>query len=68
MLAKLLNVRDTPTSSDAYGQIRDAHLVPKGPTHDGTLRCFNNSWFGKPVMQPKVVLDNGDTIPGMDYD
>jgi hypothetical protein len=68
VVAEVLNVRETPISEDTYGQIRDAHLVLKGPIHKGSLRCFNSSWFGKPVKQLKVVLDNGETIPGMDYD
>lgn len=35
-----------PRSSDTYHQIRDVHLVLKGPVYNRTLRYFNSSWFG----------------------
>jgi hypothetical protein len=67
ILAEVVNVADTPAAADIYGQIVDAHLVLKGLVLDGMIRHISNSFFGKPMTQIQLLSEDGNPIPGMDY-
>lgn len=66
--AQVVNVVDTPAAADIYGQILDAHLLLKGLALDGMIRHISNSFFGKPMTQIRLLSEDGNTIPGMDYE
>lgn len=51
-----------------YGQMFDRSLHLKGPVLPGVLRYITDSWFRKPMIQLKIVLGDGNTAPGMDFE
>lgn len=68
IIADVVNIADTPTAADTYGQILDARLVLKGLVLNGMIRHISNSFFRKPMTQIQLLSEDGSPVPGMDYE
>jgi hypothetical protein len=67
--SKVVDVKAPPSDEPKiYGQISDRSLRLRGPVLEGVLRYITDSFYKKPMIQLRILLEDGSTAPGMDFE